>query len=213
MENEEQSTSSSNKQQNPPLNWRAHFIELITVVLGVVIAFSLSNWNESRKSARDAYEKVEKIISELESNAAIIDSSLEYHKQLLDSLMLHPQNATLVIKPASVESYSWELARNTDLEIILPYDLLKELTEVYSTQEILSAHNTTAGNLIALISVSSTTITELMASSGTRFSENENYTGFWKSGWVPIFQDMVSYEQKLSDSYHELISKLRELVD
>ena len=72
--------------------WRNHLIELITVVIGITIAFGLNNWNEDRKDRQMEREYLQSIVADLENDienmGGVIDTSSHLSSQTLKLIRL-----------------------------------------------------------------------------------------------------------------------------
>lgn len=66
---------------NKAIDWLNHFVGLISVLLGVLIAFGLNNWNESQKEERVINTVLKNIANEIEENLGRLDS-VNYENQL-----------------------------------------------------------------------------------------------------------------------------------
>lgn len=54
------------KGRGPKINWKNHFIELLVVIIGISIAFSLNNWKESSKDKKPEKRYLQNLLSGLE---------------------------------------------------------------------------------------------------------------------------------------------------
>ena len=121
--------------------------EIVLVVIGILIALQINNWNEYRKDRKT--EKV--ILLELQENISRNQSILEFHKSLAEqgtqscnSLMnlinqKSPYNKTIDSKLAAAFGFriptlansAYESLKSTGLNIISSDHLKKEIIELY----------------------------------------------------------------------------------
>lgn len=107
-------------------NWIRHGFETLVVVVGVLIAFTLSNWNENRKARKQEI----KILKEIRED---IIRDLEDHNQNLDfmnntitasSAILHHLNNDLPYHDSLNVHFSWLLIIPDFDPVNSGYDLL-----------------------------------------------------------------------------------------
>ena len=75
------------KDKKHNIDWLNHFVGLISVLLGVLIAFGLNSWNESRKEDRVIQTVLVNIQDEMENNLRELDSTYLANKNLRDFLV------------------------------------------------------------------------------------------------------------------------------
>ena len=66
--------------------FRYAFGEIILVVVGILIALGINNWNEERKTEKVKVQLLESIQKEIDVNRAQIANVFDYHKKLRDTL-------------------------------------------------------------------------------------------------------------------------------
>ena len=191
------------------INWKTHFIELITVVIGISLAFMLNRNYEEAKATKKSYESLKTIIDELKRNDTLVVNGLKYHTSLLSQIREDPKLAVMSIKPSNLSNLAWDLSKSTELSNLVEYDLYLRLTELYSFQSVLLATNTEAGQLIASVSVYSNMMIDFYYSLGL-VDENKIVESpiSWKSGWTGIFEDIIAMETLLSNEYPRIINEL-----
>ena len=62
--------------------WYKYGLETIVVVVGVLISFSLNNWNEARKAEINKAQLLESLITEFEYNLDALDSTSVFDRAL-----------------------------------------------------------------------------------------------------------------------------------
>ncbi|PKA99791.1 hypothetical protein B0O79_3512 [Flavobacteriaceae bacterium MAR_2009_75] len=55
--------------------------EIVLVVIGILIALSINNWNEGRKDRAESIKILKKLQAEFEINTTELDASIHYHEQ------------------------------------------------------------------------------------------------------------------------------------
>jgi len=68
------------------VEWLNHFVGFVSVVLGVLMAFWLNSWNESRKESGSIETALQNIKNEIEKNLSGMDSIIAKNKRQRDML-------------------------------------------------------------------------------------------------------------------------------
>ncbi|MGE0587255.1 MAG: DUF6090 family protein [Cyclobacteriaceae bacterium] len=68
------------------IEWLNHFVGFVSVVLGVLMAFWLNSWNESRKESGSIETALQNIRNEIEKNLGGMDSIIVKNKRQRDML-------------------------------------------------------------------------------------------------------------------------------
>ena len=67
---------------NKPLKYMRYAVgEIILVVIGILIALQINNWNEERKDKAESIKILKKLQSEFETNKTELNASRHYHEQ------------------------------------------------------------------------------------------------------------------------------------
>ncbi|MEO1655579.1 MAG: hypothetical protein AAFU64_18700 [Bacteroidota bacterium] len=118
--------------------------EIIPVIIGILIALVINNWNEDRKDKLYLNLILSSIEEELAESKADIKKSIPKQQLLLDSLgrYLNDETVTLVdiVKKAGgihgpvIKNYSWKALANTRIELI-EYEKLSAFIEMDETKK------------------------------------------------------------------------------
>ncbi len=65
--------------------WPEYLLEIIVIVIGILGAFALGNWNESSDQAMVKNELLVSLNTDFESNLSNLDSAFKYQKILKES--------------------------------------------------------------------------------------------------------------------------------
>ncbi len=189
------------------IDWTNHIIEFVTVVIGILLAFGLNNYNESRQEKARAKEYMLGIKKELEHNLDHLEKKLVYHSKLLNDLQTKPLEVVLQLKLPRTKDYAWKLAENEVFRKHIDIEAFYELAEIYSLQEVLKNTNKQAGEAMTHLNVMNTYYF-LAAGSKEKAMKMYNDEGFKigsRSGWIPVFQDVTSYETELIGMYKHFL--------
>ncbi|MDQ3388769.1 MAG: hypothetical protein M3483_04625 [Gemmatimonadota bacterium] len=122
------------------------------IVLSILLALAVTEWNEGRNRAARADLALENIDGELTANMRALERVLPYHREslrrldvlLADSSRRSPQaeNVFAVVaqvapeglKPPTLSSTAWDLARTTNSVGHLDFETLYPLSQVYDVQ-------------------------------------------------------------------------------
>ena len=79
------------------LKWAEYLLEVFVIIIGILGAFSLNAWNESRKENDRERKLLIELISNLETNIETLESSKESNREAIkgtDMILHHFQNST-----------------------------------------------------------------------------------------------------------------------
>jgi hypothetical protein len=132
--------------------WRDFLLHLITITIGLLIALSLEGlveWQHHRHLVHDAEASLH---AEIKSNAnGMTDTLATLHKNQDDLKHAADMVKILIVKKklphgsftisyhiVTFDSVSWKTAQTTGALSYMPYDLAKEYSSIYYTQEELA---------------------------------------------------------------------------
>jgi hypothetical protein len=139
MNTENQTTTNKIKIINRIMpSFRLFFIELFSVVLGVLLALMLNQWSENRSIDKKVNIALSNIASELQANTKILGI---VHKQnsliFQDSTETDDSDSSNTFTPAiQLQDTAWNTFLSTGLSTNVEYDLLLVLSQVYSIQDV-----------------------------------------------------------------------------
>ncbi len=120
--------------------------EVIPVIIGILVALLINNWNEDRKSEKYLNQIFTSITKELDESSIDIQKSISKQQVLLDTLQKYMHDETFqmidVIKKAggiygpSIKNYSWKALANTNIELI-EFEKLSALSEIDQSKKII----------------------------------------------------------------------------
>lgn len=139
------------KRPNLSSNFKRFMLEMLPVILGVLIAFMINNWNENYKSTKKFNAAKTHIVQEIISNKAECDTILkiqvkrnEFYKIYRDSLgKFQSKNRSFSQLPfegisvPSISRTAWDAANTSGIASDFSFEELQTLTEIYEMQEIL----------------------------------------------------------------------------
>ena len=139
-------------------NYSIHFIkEMIPVVIGILIALSIDNWNQSRKDKKYSEEIFALINSELNETLESIKETTPKQKALVDTIEVYASNKDVsilqsVLKAkgiyiATVKMNAWNAFSNSKIELV-DYKKLTALSNIEEQKELLKLKSETLMNLI-----------------------------------------------------------------
>ena len=70
-------------------NWVRHGFETLYVIVGILVAFSLNDWNENRKAQNTELSILNELISGLEMDSFTLNFNIDKHDQAEYSRFLH----------------------------------------------------------------------------------------------------------------------------
>jgi predicted ATP-dependent endonuclease of OLD family len=118
--------------------------EIIPVIIGILVALAVNNWNENRKDKEYLNQIYASIDKELEESRKDILIKIPKQQKLIDSLgkYLNDETITLyeIIQKANgihgpqIKNYSWKAIANSKIELI-DFEKLSELSEIDESKE------------------------------------------------------------------------------
>ena len=83
---------------NKPLKYLRYAIgEIVLVVIGILIALSINNWNEERKLRIEEIGLLHSLKNELENNLDIMKPKLDFNNEVLTAMNVYLENADIPI--------------------------------------------------------------------------------------------------------------------
>ena len=118
--------------------------EIITVIVGILIALGVNNWNEDRKDRIYLQNIYQAIQSELEESKEELAISIPKQQVLIDSIGRYINDKSVAIfdiirkadgiqKP-SIKNNAWKAIANSKIELI-EFDKLSALSEIDESKE------------------------------------------------------------------------------
>ena len=127
-------------------NFKGFIKDIIPVLLGVLIALWIDNWNEERKDREYINNFYSSLVKEFRDTDEEITEKIPYQKALVDTLDLYSNNDTLplltVIEKAGgvngprIKLNYWNALSDSKIELI-EYDKLSILTDIEEGNELL----------------------------------------------------------------------------
>lgn len=118
--------------------------EVIPVILGILIALVINNWNEDRKDKKYLSQIFSSLESELEESRAGIEESYPKQQMLLDTIGKYMNDETVSlfeimskgggINGANIKNGAWRAIANSKIELI-DFEKLSMLTEIDESKE------------------------------------------------------------------------------
>jgi len=118
--------------------------DIIPVIIGILIALLINNWNEDRKEKKYLKQIFTSINNELEENRIDIKESIPKQQILIDTIGKYINDETVaiidIIKKTdgihgpNIQNNSWKAISNTKIELI-EFEKLSKLSEIDDTNE------------------------------------------------------------------------------
>lgn len=120
--------------------------EIIPVILGILIALYINNWNESRKEKRYINQIFSSISKELKDTNEEIDRIIPLQKSLVDTISFYSKNNDINLFDAlrktngmhipTIRLNSWKAISNSKIELV-NYEKLTLLSRIEEQQELI----------------------------------------------------------------------------
>ncbi|MCW8876203.1 MAG: hypothetical protein OQK04_02360 [Kangiellaceae bacterium] len=176
-----------------PINYLTLFLEFISIFTGVLLAFAVSEWQESQNKAEAAKYSLNSVYYEVRSN---LEAVKQLHQNNLDYIAYAEQTSRQGSSSGSLEEKkfvpgiqlldtSWQIAQSKELANYIDYQALSSLYEVYS---LLAVYKASGQKLIE----SSLTLTAFI----TALGKEEEEINFEKN-YLDYLKMMVDFEKQL----------------
>lgn len=122
------------------------FKEIITIIVGILIALYINNWNEDRKDAKYLDKIFVSMKKELKESNEDIKKKMPQQQTLIDTLGFYKLNDTISIfdvmmkvngvQMPQIRISSWKAISNSKIEL-LEYDRVSALVNIEEQKELL----------------------------------------------------------------------------
>ncbi len=201
-------TDSSNKTKEPvrskpraSRDWSAKglVIEVLSIVLGVLLALGLSEWSEERQHRAQADVALANILLELDSNQAVLvaihDNNMATVTAMKEASPGDEQNLNFV-PGMQLQETAWEAFLSTGLSNYADYDDVLTLSQLYSIQDIYKQSG------LQLVGAS------MQVSAFAVVQEKDIDDDQFQKQFLVYFEMLTAIEEQLLISYDEVIAEL-----
>ena len=191
----EQSTNPAGRQARLPL--QAMFVEVVSIILGVVLALSVNEWRELNAQERRAEAAMTQIVQEVRSNNELISAIHETNEETLthirDSNDAGDEVESRFVPGIQVKNTAWKTANSIGVFNHVDYEQILELSDLYSIQDIYRNYGFSL--IQALLNG-----TSVAAANGHPWNESEAIKKFESS-----LAFLVSVEASLLEMYADIL--------
>jgi hypothetical protein len=179
-------------------------LEVFSIVLGVLLALAVSEWQESRQIQERTQAALGNVRTELAHNLKLLEVVHDNNADLTKHLAADPSALDEDAKflPAlQISDAAWETLRTTGLAGYVNLDLMVKLSETYSLIDVYrrSGYGLLDANLQVIATATATERDMEAIDSANLFARN----------FVNHFQLIVSVEAALIDSHRSVLELLR----
>lgn len=174
-------------------------LEVFSIVVGVLFALSVSQWNENRKSQNMANEALTHVANEIRANRKIIQKVHIENSELVRVLKDTPADSDYdgrFTPGLQLSDNAWDSLLSSGISQYIDYQTLLEISEIYSYQDVYKTFSMQIVEAIMNASV-------ITAASGNEIDDDRMTLRL-----VPSFTLVVSVEAHLIEIYHAVLEKL-----
>lgn len=183
--------------KTPALNATSLLIEIGSIVLGVLLALGLSEWNENRNMNARAESALQKVNDEVRYNSTVLtaihESNSEAVQNILKRVPVAPDEDRGFIPGLQLRETAWETFLNAGLSSYSDYDQVISLSELYAAQEM---YKGLSNQLVA----SSMTMTAMAAAQDYEVSD-----AVFGRQFAEYLEMLVGLEAELLQRYENLV--------
>lgn len=139
------------------MGWRSAIFQAVLVVLGVILGFAVTEWQNDRAEKAEAQHALAGIMEEISANNAAVKEARAYHEARLTTLM-EAQKANTppdirafdrgFVAPAQLSNAAWTSASEVGALAHLPFDKVLSLSKVYAAQASYMQQQATVASII-----------------------------------------------------------------
>jgi hypothetical protein len=130
------------KPKNKIQMMRPVFTEVLSIVIGVLLALAVNEWNENRIQTGRANEAIQNIIHEIDSNIKLMVIVNKNNKAVIELLnneseaSSNDNNNQQFLPGLQIQDTAWKTFQSTGVSQSIEYSTLYTLSNLYSLQEI-----------------------------------------------------------------------------
>lgn len=196
---EKNSKKASDSVDARPRTLKQMAVEVFSIVLGVLLALAVSEWQESRNNREKAAVALANIRAELQNNLDLLEIIHPGNAEVVESISSeqseNPEDAK-VIPGVQMRSSAWQTLATTGLSNFVEYDLLIKLSQLYAMIDVYK--NTAYGFINASMSLAATATALDRPVDNDRYSEN----------FLVYFQMIVQVEDALITAHEDAINAI-----
>ncbi|MEM7572643.1 MAG: DUF6090 family protein [Bacteroidota bacterium] len=175
--------------------FRKSVIDMIPVVLGILIALFINNWQEGLKNQRFLRSVFSSISQEIADNLEELDQIIPLQEAVIDSLEVHLNDDQLSageviiaadgFKLPTIKNAAWRSFLNTKIELI-DYELISILSEIEEAKAFMQIKTSKLMDFI--------------------FSAIDNNTAESKQILMMHILNVIDSEEQIQEMHHEFLS-------
>ncbi|MCJ7466929.1 MAG: DUF6090 family protein [Maribacter sp.] len=195
--------------------------EIVLVVLGILIALSINNWNEQRKTSKLEMELLRELNLNLNSNIEVFNGNIDSQKDIIKSIDLildhlenkKPYNDSLAfhfrkliyLEQITLSTSAYERLKSTGFDIIQSESLRMQIMQLFE-MTYPSVVNLTRDVAMQRYSVSQSMLDKYFRTYRAQYAVPNNYSGLqnnqefinwiynrraWKSSVIDFDQNLI----------------------
>ncbi len=172
------------------------FREIVIVIIGILIALSIDNWNENRNNEKYIDKALFAIEEEIKLNKTDMHRIVQRHKETIDSVAMHLNNDKISLRQIIENSRGFQIAelKNIGLRFfisnkaeLIDYEIISSLSEIDFLSEAVKMKTERLLNYL--------------------YDNMENTNESAKNKFVIYLADVVESENGLLDLYDDFLNK------
>lgn len=125
-------------QAKSSIKWGKYLFEMLSIILGVLVALGVDEWNQDRENSQRAKHAITNIHKEMAANLEVLEFLHPRNTQALEIIQEEvPGDTALEILPAlQLQETAWRTLQNSGISGYIEYEDLFEIAQIYSIQSI-----------------------------------------------------------------------------
>ncbi len=180
-------------------SFRKIVIEVVSIVLGVLLALAVNEWRENRANHAEAESALQNIKNEILSNQSHLSLIHEINLKTTQAMVEDPSSAdeSKFIPGMQLKSAAWETMLSTGVSNHVDYQIILILSNLYSIQDLYKDTG-------RMLTESAMNMSAYAAALGSEVDDNQFAKNF--SDYMNM---LVQVEDQLLNSYESALTHLQ----
>lgn len=134
------------------------FVDIIPVLVGILLALFINNWQQSNSEAAYIKNSIEFIIKENEENVKELQHALTRQKKFVDTLLVYLEDdayslaevmrKTNGVYTPDLKSTTWKFLVQDSKHTLVSYEFINQLAEIEKYEVLVNRYNGKVGDVI-----------------------------------------------------------------
>ncbi len=120
------------------IDWKKYTYEMLSIIVGVLIALGVDEWNEDRQNKERARIAIVNIQNEVKKNLGILEVLHPGNMKALAVVQTQTseEDSSSIVPGLQLQDVAWKTFMSNGISVHVDYDELYQIAEIYSIQQI-----------------------------------------------------------------------------